>query len=786
METNNIRGEQILRLCIGYAHNPADTHPCTWKEFLDTSQSQVVHDICMSLSKLPTTTESKKERQELKKKLPAFCFNSKSFTNNYRNNNNAVPSGLCMIDWDGIDDPEAFLSDFGKNREEQTRQLKICGLIGMHLSASGHGFHGIIVVRNGESIEDAQHRVARNMGKEDYDKGAHALSQCSYAVPYTYWLFLEFEELFVNDELATDVTPAEENHLAIAIMPETDHVDEAVVLCEETFEAMQDAYDGVPMRLLINSILYEILKLDKNPVEGTRNNRYFELMRHVRYFCDFDPETMLRVSPDWGLPLEERRTICLRSIKYERVMGLPRTLQEMLERLKAEIKLSQGLDLSPAEGENTLHLPTNLPKALSLLMKLMPNENRDQAFFCTLPGLGALTTALRYKHHEVHEERTSFQVYLCGHMASGKGFTRVLDRLIMAPIDNDDKIANQRETEYREECQAAGDGKKQRDPHNVIRRVQPDFTVQGIRRQLFNARGQHLFIFSEESDAFTMNKQVSSLLRNAFDGTQTGQTRASIQSINGHADTLINTLLCGTPAAMSRMLSDPEDGLVSRTIFVDQPDRLGFDEPEYGHLTPKEIRELEAEMVRLHKMGMLENLDNDPMYQPEHSPVYIERLTRTEEFIKQFAASIKLTFVMDGFRNIALEKFARRLPTFIRRIAMVLWALEGGKETTRSIDILRFAATRILQCMLNHYGHRYEQIYYRSIQTQSPYKYKSKNSDIINLLPEIFSLDDIMEVQHRRGYPCSADNAYVIASRLKGYIEPTGEPKHWRKVHDIV
>ena len=26
---------------------------------------------------------------------------------------------------------------------------------------------------------------------------------------------------------------------------------------------------------------------------------------------------------------------------------------------------------------------------------------------------------------------------------------------------------------------------------------------------------------------------------------------------------------------------------------------------------------------------------------------------------------------------------------------------------------------------------------------------------------------------------------YEIISRLKGYVEPTGEPRHWRKVKDV-
>lgn len=465
-------------------------------------------------------------------------------------------------------------------------------------------------------------------------------------------------------------------------------------------------------------------------------------------------------------------------------MGIPRTLREILDHLKNQIRLAEGLNVEGTLEEDD-PMPENLPRVLQLVMKLIPVPYREAAFFCSMPFLGALTTALHYKHHEVAEERTSFQVYLRGHMASGKGFTRILNKQLMSPIDRDDAVLLTRENEYREGVLAAGDGKKERDPHNVIRRVQADFTLPALRKQLFNSRKQILILFTEESDSVPMSKQFSSILRNAFDGVKTGQSRATAQSVNGEADTLINTLFCGTPAAMARMYSNPEDGLVSRTIYVDLADRLGYDEPEFGHLTAKEYRELEEEVLRLHKIGLIENVQDDPDYQPEHYEVKIEKMTRCEEFIKQFSAACKLNFYTNGCKNIALEKFSRRIPTMIRRIAMVLYAAEGMRETTRSINLLRWAANRMLKTMLNFYGYQYEEIYQKSVMCQSPYKYNSKNSDLINLLPDTFTAEDIMAAQQRRGIACTLQNARVIASRLKGAIEPTGEPNHWRKVAEV-
>lgn len=191
-------------------------------------------------------------------------------------------------------------------------------------------------------------------------------------------------------------------------------------------------------------------------------------------------------------------------------------------------------------------------------------------------------------------------------------------------------------------------------------------------------------------------------------------------------------------------------------------------------------------MTRLHKIGLLEDVQDDPNYQPEHYEVIIEKLPRTEEFIKQFSAACKLQYVMNGCKNIALDKFSRRIPTMVRRISMVLYAAENNRETTRSINLLRWAANRMLKTLLNFYGHQYEDIYQKSMLSQSPYKYNSKNSDLINLLPDTFTAEDIVIAQQRRGIPCTTQNARVIATRLKGTIEPTGEPNHWRKLPEKV
>lgn len=804
--------KQLMRICIGKsATTPGDTHPCTTEEFDAVSRSEYVENICKSLKSLPKSDETKDERKRLKAMLPVFCFNASSFEGNYRTNKNAVANHYCMIDWDNVDNIQEWLASFGSTLDEQKRELRMCGLIGLHLSASGNGFHGIIPMREGETIQQSQARVARYMNKPDFDQAAHALSQSSFVVPYYYWFFLDKEQLLcqkptevIEEVEAVEVVPAESSVFAqnatllmpaeaTAVVPTTAEtilykapegpvVEDAEILSEETIEEQQDAYDGVPMKLIVNAIIYDLMKLTANPVEGTRNNRYLELQRHLRYFCNFDVEKMLSAAPDWGLPEAERLTACKSAAKYDRVPGLPRALQELLTRLQGQLKLAEGYSLNSRDCEP---LPTNLPKLLTLLLKLMPREYAEAVILASLPFLGTLTTALRYKHNELEVETTTFQFYLCGHMASGKGFVRHLNTLLMKPMDLEEELVNARERDWREECNAAGEGKKQRDPHNVIRRVEADFTIPALRNQLINARGQHLLLCTEESDTVRMSKELSSILRNAFDGVKTGQSRVSTRSVNGSALTHLNTLMCGTPAALKRMLSDPEDGLVSRMIFCTMSDRLGLDEPEYGHLTAKEYNDLFNEVNRLHHIGLIENLQNLPDYQPEHHEVWIKKLPRTEAFIKSWNAARKLEFYLSGCKNIALEKFSRRMGTQIRRIAMVAWALEGGKETNRSIELLRWAADRILNEMLDHYGYQYEKVYHETTASTTHYKRHSKNSDLLSLLPNPFTVDDIVRVQQNRGFACTRQNAYVIASRLKGYIDPTGVPNTWRKIEGV-
>lgn len=810
--------DKLMRICIASSiKKPLGTHPCTVGEFFASTHDPTVDRICRELKALPDDASTKEKRKELKDQLPIYCFNASKFEGDYRNDKNATPSGFCMIDWDKVGDLKKWISDFGKTPEEMTRQLRLLGLVGFHISPSGNGYHGIIRMRPGETVEDAQKRVAGHMSKPNYDNAPHAVSQGSFAVPYYYWLFFDYEELLVdaavNDqpieveavevpveapvaietieskeltlvttECAVVAQKADIGAMTTLSPQEGPVIEDAEILSEETTEEQQDAYDSVPMTLIVNGIILDVMKLTAPPEEGTRNNHYLELQRHLRYFCNFDPETMVRLAPDWGLSETERLACCRSAAKYERVPGMPRALKELLQRLKGQLKLAQGMSLKVKKREP---MPTNLPKLLTLLMKLMPEPVREAAFFCALPFLGALTTALRYRHNEVMVETTTLNTYLRGHMSAGKGFTRVLRGKILKPIIEDDKRLMERETQWREECNAAGDGKKERDPHNAIRQVEADFSLAALRKQVMNSRGQHLIIYSEESDSIKMTNECSSILRNAFDGSNTGQSRVSTNSVNGNAPAYINLQLSGTPAALNRLMPDPEDGLVSRFLFVDLDDRLGQDEPQYGHLTKSEYNTMDKEVYKLHQIGLIENVQNLPDYQPEHTEVWIKSLPRTEELIKSWNAARKLEFLMSGGKDIALEKFSRRIPTDLRRLSMILWAMEGGKETTRCMNLLQWAADYMLNEILDIYGYRYEDIYHKSTLANTPYQRHSKNSDLLNLLPSPFSIDDVVRVQQARGIVCTRQNAYVIVSRLKGFVEPTGEPNHWKKVSGV-
>lgn len=94
---------------------------------------------------------------------------------------------------------------------------------------------------------------------------------------------------------------------------------------------------------------------------------------------------------------------------------------------------------------------------------------------------------------------------------------------------------------------------------------------------------------------------LTAALRCTFDNSEFGQQYFSENSFSGVVDMYLNTLFCGTPAAVQRFYPNDEDGLMSRTLFVALPDQYGKPLPLWGKFTKRERPQVSCQIRRLHR-----------------------------------------------------------------------------------------------------------------------------------------------------------------------------------------
>lgn len=805
MEMNQtIPENELLRICKSRSMRASDaTTPCTASEFVNAMQHPEVSRICRALAPLPHDDAHKKERDRLKGQLPVFCFNAARFDNNHRSNQEAHPSGLSMFDIDLVNDPRALYEQLGGDGS-----MKACGVVLAHISCSGHGLHLVHTVRPGESIKQAQERFARNMGIDNWDRGACELARCSFVVPSDYVLYVDPDLLLAKHapaESPTSQSTALTTATTTASAAPSDGIEEVEVYEEvnDREEALRQAnapmpveprYEGVPLKQLASAIITDVLKLDHAPQEGERNNAYLALQSRLRYFCGDNVQQMLDAAPDWGLSLEERRRVCQSAIHYEYKL-MPRTLTDLLYREKTRL-------IALSTPRRSIQMPKRAPRLMQLLFKIFPKHLHSQVAIAMLPMLGTLTTALHYRKTRYQEMRTTVLTYVVGPMASGKGFVDILANLLLPDFFAEDKYAEAIESRWSAEC-ALDTGRGPKRPHVRVRRIYPDFTEPGLVNRYKMANGVHLLCLMTESDSFRMTTTISAKLRDSYDGVQTGQTRATGNAVSGGCKGHMNFLACGTHSAMHRMFKSPEDGLVSRLHFIIMPKKEGYSEPVYGELTEREEQELAAEVHRLYRIGIIDTLipdeeggnervdiENDDyekvmksIHQPSWNPIYI-KLPRTESLIRDWTR-MRAAEINAMPHQQALEAFTHRIPDFMRRIGMILYAVEGMHETDQMLEWVMWYADTLLQNTLDLYGSAYEEILHDQSLKEANYNRHPLAGDILDCLNGEFTLEDAMAKRRELGINATESNTCKFLSRAlkNGQIEVIGTTPDRKKIY---
>lgn len=360
-----------------------------------------------------------------------------------------------------------------------------------------------------------------------------------------------------------------------------------------TTSAAQDNYLGIPYGEIIKK-WWQLYNDGQEPMRSNRNTLTFELAVNLRHICGFDRNLLAQIIPCYdGFP-EQEKLACINSALNEKITQMPKRLKDVLSAIRQE-RMKQGNAgggsaadnealvnaLDEANAKDDLFYYNALPK--------LPQGIRDSisavgpalalpVITAICPAIGMLATGVKVS---VHGKMNSLNLisYIAGDFASGKGSIDPVIDAWTSEVKEMDKMYQQKEDEWRAKKRAAKNKKEQpEEPKLPVRCLTLNNTVANLAERLANTEGKHAFSFTPEADTVAQKwksamSDFSVMLRQAYDGTSYEREARSADAVNVHIDRLLwNVVMCGTPDALYRVVSNYTDGFQSRIIVAKTPD----------------------------------------------------------------------------------------------------------------------------------------------------------------------------------------------------------------------
>ena len=360
-----------------------------------------------------------------------------------------------------------------------------------------------------------------------------------------------------------------------------------------TTSAAQDNYLGIPYGEIIKK-WWQMYNDGQEPMRSNRNTLTFELAVNLRHICGFDRNQLAQIIPCYdGFP-EQEKMACINSALNEKITQMPKRLKDVLSAIRQE-RMKQGNvgggsaadnealvnALDEANAKDDLFYYNALPK--------LPQGIRDSisavgpalalpVITAICPAIGMLATGVKVS---VHGKMNSLNLisYIAGDFASGKGSIDPVIDAWTSEVKEMDKMYLQKEDEWRAKKRAAKNKKEQpEEPKLPVRCLTLNNTVANLAERLANTEGKHAFSFTPEADTVAQKwksamSDFSVMLRQAYDGTSYEREARSADAVNVHIDRLLwNVVMCGTPDALYRVVSNYTDGFQSRIVVARTPD----------------------------------------------------------------------------------------------------------------------------------------------------------------------------------------------------------------------
>ena len=573
------------------------------------------------------------------------------------------------------------------------------GLLMLERSARGGGLH-VVFRRHPEMDQEANLRWASDLLGVEYDAGAKDITRVFFATTSEDLLYLH-EDLFDNgkcgaftgqeaaftdsettfasqEATSTDQETSFTGQEASFAGPKTtsqpttsspeegeDWEEQEGKQAGKTSEGASPLnYDGVPYDRIIKK-WWAFYNQGKTPSKSNRNTLTFELAVNLRHICGFDRSVLDRVIPCYDGFAEAEKLSCIDSALGERKTQMPRRLKEVVEAVRQDM-IVEGREvdsIDEAMEQDDLFYYNELPQ-MPLGVRESINAVGPQlampAIFAITPAIGMLATGVRVLIHGKPSQLNLIS-YIAGDFASGKGSLDPIVAAWLAEVKMVDKGYLEAEEEWRARKRAAKNKKEQpEDPKYPVRWLTLNTTVANLADRLANTQGKHAFSFTPEADTVsqkwrTAMSDFSIMLRQAYDGTPYDREAKSAEAVNVHIDKLLwNVVMCGTPDALYRVVTNYTDGFQSRLALARTPDNT------FSPLSESLYRLTEDQETKIQQVAHLLPLMSGDV-----------RLPLLEKRGRQWLEQIRLESIKNDDKTLARQRF-RTCPTAMRMMTCLM------------------------------------------------------------------------------------------------------------------
>ena len=722
------------------------------------------------------------------------------------------------------------------------------GLLMLERSARGGGLH-VVFRRHPEMDQEANLRWASDLLGVEYDAGAKDITRVFFATTSEDLLYLH-EDLFDNTECGASETvgkTATETATktateAAATASETTQKGErksggpTAPMASETTSAVSETvskpdgqseeksqtekgetrskeadettteeeseeekplrYKGIPYDRIIEK-WWTFYNDGEHPIRSNRNTLTFELAVNLRHICGFDRSVLDRVIPCYDGFAEAEKLSCIDSALGERKTQMPKRLKDVIEAVRQDM-IVEGREvdsIDEAMEQDDLFYYNALPK--------MPQGVRESisavgphlampVIFAIAPAIGMLATGVRV---DIHGKPSQLNLisYIAGDFASGKGSIDPVVAAWLSEVKAIDKGYLLQEEEWRAQKRAAKNKKEQpEEPKYPVRCLTLNNTVANLADRLANTRGKHAFSFTPEADTVAQKWRTamcdfSVMLRQAYDGTPYDREAKSADAVNVHIDKLLwNVVMCGTPDALYRVVTNYTDGFLSRMALARTPDNTftPLSESLY-RLTPEQETKIQqvAHLLPL-MIGDVE-------------------LPKLEEKGRQWLEQIRLEGIKNDDKTLARQRF-RTCPTAMRmttclmlcRVAEQLiqnYGMQGAEtrlkaeptlwqkllrrqQTPQMLEAFNVVADYMIDNTIFFFRNRIESAFHSPdyVPSGKPRSRRTKNDTIYEQLADRFTTEEAYDTSISvRGFEVTKGKVCTMLSRWEqqGMVE---------------